>query len=342
MDRLTDNKIVLVTRPTRLAELVIRFNTVSQARFYIEHQGADFSDYLREDETYHRALSLAQAVLARIGRVQIVDRGFLSNFVFAPDDTVVTLGQDGLVANTLKYLNGQPVVGVNPDPERWDGRLLRFRVGDLPKVMPEVMLRKRSTRAVTMAKAALNNGQTLYGVNDLFIGPKTHCSARYLIRSGEASETQSSSGVIVSTGLGSTGWLKSLLTGAAAIIQSAADGIGLASHPLDRSTPDKEASTPQVHQNEPRHLGCYERIVAGFDWNANYLFYTVREPFPTKTTGASLVFGRVTPETPLILESRMAENGVIFSDGIEKDFLEFNSGTQAIIGIAERQGVLVE
>ena len=78
-----------------------------------------------------------------------------------------------------------------------------------------------------------------------------------------------------------------------------------------------------------------------FAWDASYLFYTVREPFPTKTTGTSLVFGRVTPETPLILESRMAENGVIFSDGIEQDFLEFNSGTQAVIGLAEKKGVLV-
>src|SRR5437868_5869918 len=75
--RLTDNKIVLVTRPTRLAELVIRFNTVSQARFYVEHQGADFSDYLREDETYHQALAGAEEILGQIGRVQVVDRGFL-------------------------------------------------------------------------------------------------------------------------------------------------------------------------------------------------------------------------------------------------------------------------
>src|SRR5947209_267457 len=221
MNRLTDNKIVLVTRPTRLAELVIRFNTVSQARFYIEHQGADFSDYFREDETYHRALSEAQAALAQVGRVQIVDRGFLPNFVFAPDDTVVTLGQDGLVANTLKYLNGQPVVGVNPDPERWDGKLLPFRVGDLPKIMPEVFAGGRGTKRVTMAKASLNNGQTLHAVNDLFIGPKSHISARYIISSGKASETHSSSGVIVSTGLGSTGWLRSLLTGAAAITHAA-------------------------------------------------------------------------------------------------------------------------
>ena len=333
MNRLTDSKIVLVTRPTRLAELVIRFNTVSQARFYIEHQGADFSDYLREDQAYHQALTVVQAVLAQAGRVQTVDRGFLPNFVFGPDDTVVTLGQDGLVANTLKYLTGQPVVGVNPDPARWDGRLLPFHAGDLAKLMPEVLQRKRPTTAVTMAKAALNNGQVLYGVNDLFIGPKSHGSARYLIRSGTESESQSSSGVIVSTGLGSTGWLKSLLTGAAAITQSA--GSVLAREAAADLFPEPRGNSKNPGKTRPA-------VKAEFAWDADCLFYTVREPFPTKTTGASLVFGRVTAEVPLVLESRMAENGVIFSDGIEQDFLEFNSGTQAVIGLAERKGVLVK
>jgi hypothetical protein len=226
-----------------------------------------------------------------------------------------------LVANTLKYLDGQPVVGVNPDPERWEGRLLPFRPGDLAKVMPVVMLRKCQTRSVTMARAALNNGQVLYAVNDLFIGPRTHTSARYEIRSGEVHETQSSSGVIVSTGLGSTGWLKSLLTGASAITSS-----------ITRRSRGHEAVTSG---------SFYESTVAGFAWSSDYLYFTVREPFPTRTTGASLVFGRVTPEAPLILDSRMPENGVIFSDGIEKDFLEFNSGTQAVITVADRKGVLV-
>jgi hypothetical protein len=178
--------------------------------------------------------------------------------------------------------------------------------------MPEVVLRKRNTRAVTMARASLNNGQNLYAVNDLFIGPRSHTSARYVIRTGKASEAQSSSGVIVSTGMGATGWLKSLLTGASAIAGGSV-----------------------------QRVGFYERTVTGFKWESDYLFYTVREPFPTRTTGASLVFGRVTPETPLNMESRMAENGVIFSDGVEKDFLEFNSGTQATIGIAEKKGMLV-
>jgi NAD kinase len=328
--RLTENKIILVTRPTRLAELVVRFNTVSQARFYIEHQGSDFADYMKEDETYHHALVEVQQVLAKVGRVQTVDRAFLPNFVFAPDDTIVTLGQDGLVANTLKYLNGQPVVGVNPDPARWDGRLLPFKPADIAKVMPEIIARRRSTRTVTMAKATLNNGQAMYAVNDLFIGPKSHVSARYVIRAGEVSETQSSSGVIVSTGLGSTGWLKSLLTGAAAVTQSAASM--LAQRAVANLDNTKRNPKERIRLN----------VKSEFAWDANFLFFTVREPFPTHTTGASLVFGRVTAETPLILQSQMAENGVIFSDGIEKDFLEFNSGTQATVGIAERKGLLVQ
>ena len=329
MNRLTDNKIVLVTRPTRLAELVVRFNTVSQARFYVEHQGADFGDYLREDETYHHALVATQSAISDIGLLQTVDREFLPNFVFARKDIIVTLGQDGLVANTLKYLDGQPVVGVNPDPERWDGRLLPFKVADLAKLLPEVLSRKRSTRSVTMARATLNNGQTLHGVNDLFIGPKSHCSARYVIRNGGESEAQSSSGVIVSTGMGSTGWLKSLLTGATAIAQTA-------ERTLNRPAREDLFESPS-HKVKRR-----AEIKTEFAWDADYLFYTVREPFPTRTTGASMVFGRVTPDEPLLLESQMPEHGVIFSDGIENDFLEFNSGTQATIDIAERKGVLVE
>ena len=320
MNRQSENKIVLITRATRLAELVVRHNTVSQARFYIEHQGADFSEYLREDQVYRRALSEAQNALARIGRVQVVDRSFLPNFVFGPDDTIVVLGQDGLVANTLKYLDRQHVLGVNPDPERWDGRLLPFTVPELAKVMPEALARKRPTRAVSMAKASLNNGQSLHAVNDLFIGQKTHTSARYVIRVGASNETQSSSGIIVSTGLGSTGWLKSLLAGAAAITQS--------------------VSSPRTR--EAGRNGRFElHAKSGFSWDADYLCFTVREPFPSRTTGASVVFGRVTSGTPLVLESRMPENGVIFSDGIEKDYLEFNSGTQAVITVAEKKGALV-
>src|ERR1700732_1785606 len=103
MNRLTENKIILVVRATRLADLKARFATKQQARFYVRRLGADFSDYEREDTAYQDAIREAHSALSELGRVQIVQRVMLPNFVFGPEDIVVALGQDGLVANTLKY-----------------------------------------------------------------------------------------------------------------------------------------------------------------------------------------------------------------------------------------------
>jgi NAD kinase len=306
-----DRKIVLILRETRLDELVARFNTVQQAQFYVEHLGADFGDYLAEREHYRAAVQEVETTLRAHGRVQRLDRKYLGNFIFGADDIVVVLGQDGLVANTLKYLDGQHVLGVNPDPRRWDGVLLPFQPGDLRLVMPEEIALKRPVKRVTMAKASLNTGAVLYAVNDLFIGPRSHVSARYTLKVGKAEEHQSSSGIIVSTGMGSTGWMKSLYAGWA----GAAVTLGV--------EPPRQA------------------LDASFPWDAEFLHYFVREPFPSRTTGASLVAGRIPKRAPLSVVSEMAENGIIFSDGIEADFLEFNAGTRATIGIAERQGLLV-
>jgi NAD kinase len=311
MDRRTENKIVVVVRRTRLDDLIARFNTEDQARFYVEHLGSDFSDYQTEDRVYKQVVRDAENILSHHGRVQVVDRAFVPNFIFGPMDTVVAIGQDGLVANVLKYLDGQLLVGVNPDAKRWEGVLLPFTLADLDLVMPEVFAKKRPVADVTMAEAKLNNGQSLSAVNDLFIGPRTHSSARYSIRIGEKTENHSSSGIIVSTGLGSTGWLRSILAGATGVASM------LSGRPL------------KINER---------KAVA---WDADYLYFSVREPWPSNTSGAEIAFGKVTQRQPLVLASHMPENGVIFSDGIESDFLEFNSGTEATITVAGRKGHLV-
>jgi hypothetical protein len=76
-------------------------------------------------------------------------------------------------------------------------------------------------------------------------------------------------------------------------------------------------------------------------WDAPYLNFAVREPFPSMATQATLVCGRTGPNAPLSIRSLMPENGVIFSDGIEQDFLNFNSGVMATIAVADKQGHLI-
>lgn len=310
MDRKTEQKIVLVTQKTRLEDLIYRYNTESQVKFYLEHHGGDFNDYKQEHDTYHSSVNRAVSFLESYGRLHIVDRDHIPNYIFGENDLVVVIGRDGLVANVLKYLSCQRVIGVNPDPRRWDGVLLPFAAEDLGKIVPETCAGRRRVRTITMAQAKLNDGQTLYGVNDLFIGQKTHVSARYELRLDRRCEVQSSSGIIVSTGLGSTGWLKSILAGAAGI--SRACGV--------RSS----LSVPK-----------------DFSWESEALYFTVREPYPSVSTGADIVFGKIGQDSTLEIVSFMPQNGVIFSDGVEQDYLQFNSGATATISLAEKQGHLI-
>lgn len=301
----------MVTRRTRLDELLLRHNTKEQARFYVETLGADFNDYVTEDITYKKALADAESLLSDIGRLHVIERGFLPNFIFAEKDIVVVIGQDGLVANTLKYVLNKPVIAVNPDPQRYDGLLLPFLVNDLKTVTHEVMANSRTDRLITIAKAKLSDGQSLLAVNDFFIGPAHHTSARYQLKVDGNSEYQSSSGVIVSTGLGATGWLKSILAGAAALAQ-------YTGHPL---------STNDITQK--------------LTWDSNSLFYSVREPFPSHTTGTKLVFGEITNQSDFTMISAMPDEGVIFSDGLLEDAIDFNSGVSAKISIANEKRYLV-
>jgi NAD kinase len=292
-------KAVVVTRKTRLMELIERYNSRAQAKFAIEHAGGDFSNYELEDKTYRRALAELASSLAGRLKVQMVDRGFVPTFLFAPTDLVITVGQDGLVANTAKYVNGQPIVAVNPDPARFDGILLPFRVDTLP--LDRILDGEMRLRQVTLAEAILNDGQRLLAFNDLFIGPKTHTSARYRITFGKRSERQSSSGVIVSTGAGSTGWLSSVYN----MIRAFNKGF----------------------------------VACPLAWEDPRLVFVVREPFISRTSGAEVVTGVI--ESDLVIESLMPGSGVIFSDGIEADFLNFNSGSVARIRAAEQRARLV-
>ena len=67
----------------------------------------------------------------------------------------------------------------------------------------------------------------------------------------------------------------------------------------------------------------------------------ITEPFSSKTTGTKLTFGTITRDTPLVVNSHMAESGVVFSDGIEADYLGFNAGTTVTIGLSQRQARIV-
>jgi NAD kinase len=311
MPRTAFEKVVIVTRKTELEELVARFNTVAQSRFYLEHAGRDFTPIEAAHEHFHGVLDGIRGLVPKGLKQQVIERSFLPQFTFGEADLVVTVGPDGLVVNVAKYLEGQPILPINPDPAQIDGILLPFTAQTAGNALARALRREQPIKAVTMAEARTRDGQTLLGFNDLFIGARSHVSARYEIAQGKKRERQSSSGIIVSTGAGSTGWLQSVYAGAASVVKA------LGGHVI-----------PPVNGGR-------------LSWDTEALMFAVREPFPSKTTGIKLTFGTITRAAPLELTSHMAENGVIFSDGIETDYLAFNAGTTITIGIARRQAKII-
>jgi NAD kinase len=152
---------IIIKNKTRLETLIERFNTKAQAKFYIERSGGDFNDYEKEHEIFHNSLSTVQRNLSTILKNKIVERSFLPSFIFNDKQVVVTVGQDGLVANTAKYVKQIPIVAVNPDQERYDGVLLPFNRNNFLVAVDKVITNTFNSKLTSFAEAKLNDGQRL-------------------------------------------------------------------------------------------------------------------------------------------------------------------------------------
>jgi len=305
--------VIIVSRNTELDDLVARFNTQAQTKFYLEQAGQSFERIQKAHDVHYRVLAQVRKAIGTTSKHQVIGREMLPRFTFGPDDLVVTVGQDGLVSNTAKYLTEQqqPILAVNPDPDLFDGVLLPFDASNVNANLAKALRGEHHINPVTLAMARSTDGQELLAFNDFYVGANSHVSARYEIEVGEKQETHSSSGIIISTGAGSTGWLRSVYAGAVGVVEALGGTV---------TEPEGGLRIP---------------------WDANYLMYSVREPFPSRATQCSLVHGSFDDTRPLKVTSRMASNGVIFSDGIESDYLEFNSGAELTITTAPQQAHLI-
>lgn len=284
-------RMVLVTRPSDYEALIAAHATRGQAAFWLAARGQSIDEAEARHRLEREAIAAARRALPADWSFAQVLRADLDRFLFAPSDIVVALGQDGLVANLAKYLDGQPVIGVTPDPARAEGALTPLPVQALPGLLPAVAAGEARPEARAMVAVLLSGGAELVALNELFVGHRSHQSARYLIEHGGAEEFQSSSGVIVSTGTGLSGWARSIM---------AATGWRV-----------------QIAPTEPRAV------------------FFAREPWPSRNSGASIRHGEI-GEGGLTLTSRMNDGGVIFADGIEQDFLPFDWGEVAEVGLSDR------
>jgi hypothetical protein len=201
---------VVVTRASEYAALLARHGTEPQVRFFLEQRGQTLDAVRRRHDRWMAALAAVSQAIPPDWRRARVNRPELSRFLFEPGDLVVAAGQDGLVANLAKYLHGQLVLGINPDAEQFDGILVPHPPGRAKRLLAGMAAGRAEVEERTMVSARLDDGQSLLALNEIFVGHRSHQSARYRLRLGNREERQSSSGLIVATGTGATGWARSI------------------------------------------------------------------------------------------------------------------------------------
>lgn len=203
-------RVVIVTRQTEYAALLARHGTREQARFFLSTRGRAIEELEAADAVVKGAVTAASAAVPTEWRRVRIDRGDLDRFLFEPDDLIVAVGQDGLVANVAKYLAGQLVIGCNPDPTRNEGVLVSHAADEMRVLVPAAVAGEVDVRERSMVEAVLDDGLRLLALNEVFIGHQSHQSARYSLTASGRTERQSSSGVVVTTGTGSTAWGRSI------------------------------------------------------------------------------------------------------------------------------------
>jgi len=205
-------RAVLVHRRTELQELLARHGTRGQAEFFLRTRGRRIEDAEARCHAVTYAISAVSAAIPASWRRAMVERAELPAFLFDPGDIIVVAGQDGLVANLAKYLDGQIVIGINPEPDRNPGVL----VPHPPEAAHALLAAAASpdtadhAESLAMVQAGTDDGQRLTALNEIYIGQPSHQTARYAITPPDGrTERQASSGLIVSTGSGATGWCRS-------------------------------------------------------------------------------------------------------------------------------------
>lgn len=197
-------RAVVVWRRTELDALVDRHGTRGQAEFFLRTRGRSLADVQARHDAQAEALAQVAQGLPADWRRGLVERAELDRFIFAGDDIVLAVGQDGLVANVAGSLAGQPVLGVGVP-----GPLVRHTPRQAVRLLPLVAAGKVRIEERTMVEAEADDGQVLRSLNEVYLGDPGHQTARWTLSVDGRSERQACSGLLVGTGTGATGWLRS-------------------------------------------------------------------------------------------------------------------------------------
>lgn len=126
-------------------------------------------------------------------------------------DMVIALGGDGTVLSASHYLIDKPLLAVNTSPGKSEGALTTIPINKLNQKLQEITENNFKTEKLERIEVSINDKPLdILSLNEVFIAnEKAYLVSKYKIKFKDIEEQQRSSGLIFSTGTGSTAWFNS-------------------------------------------------------------------------------------------------------------------------------------
>jgi len=124
---------------------------------------------------------------------------------------VISIGGDGTALSASHFTFELPLLAVNSNPKKSEGVLTTININELEKKLEEIKKDNFETEKLERIEAEINGKKIDFpALNEIFIAnEKAYLVSKYKIKIKENAEEQRSSGLIFSTGTGSTAWFKS-------------------------------------------------------------------------------------------------------------------------------------
>lgn len=128
-------------------------------------------------------------------------------------DLIIVLGGDNSFTNISHHIKDAMILGVNSDPERSVGSLTKWsinNINDIKYLSSLIENKKYGIESWTRLKAKVDGKDITQATSEYFLGEKLRSQmSRHILELNGKKIEQKCSGLLIATGVGSTGWYKS-------------------------------------------------------------------------------------------------------------------------------------
>jgi len=155
-------------------------------------------------------LETVEKVRNLIPNSSVVKASELNESYFSDLDLIITIGGDGTFIRAAHFIKEAFILGINSEPENSEGALKSLKENEIEK-LKEILNGKYSILERDRMQISIDGKSISYPIlNEVYFGAEHQFhTSRYVLEFNGEKEEQRSSGVLISTGSGSTAWYKS-------------------------------------------------------------------------------------------------------------------------------------